>query len=353
MNPGDNPLHLLRALLRQCTYLPDPAARDYMHRHIVSRYRVYYPRPSRYPSSASLVHLERKLPPGRAERLVQTARDGVALLQRANSGYMSPLFKVLAMTYGRTGKRRYELLQPFLAPDIPTNQTVVASLSASLTTTTALQVPPKLAALIKSQAQQRRSDLVKPPIKQLEPRIPEKNIWRRPVAANRVRNLEKRWLKMVLERVMPPLPEEEWQSLRRLATGVSRWEGPVPRRTRVKGSGDEDEIPRPKVQSYNKLFDLGMFRSSNGPTEHPHNINARFMQRLWARVFTQCPRMSWNAMKNTCHFEWGLLGPASGTGIIELDDSQLAAFEGVDKHGRLLDPFQSVKASTSTTRLEH
>lgn len=36
-------LHIFRALLRQCTYLPDPAARQYMHRHIVSRFRDYHP----------------------------------------------------------------------------------------------------------------------------------------------------------------------------------------------------------------------------------------------------------------------------------------------------------------------
>ena len=339
MKPSNDPLHLLRALLRQCTYLPDPAAREYLHRHILSRYRAYCPRP---PARSAKLDIGNER--GRKEKLLQTARDGLAILLRANSGYKRALVKVLALTYGRTGKRRYELLSPLLVPDTPSNQTAVASLSASLATTTTLNVPPKLQALLKSQAQQNRAGFdMKLPIKQTQPVIPKKDIWRRPVAIKRVRNIEKRWLRMILERAMPPLPEEEWERLRRLATGELRWEGPVQRRATVEEVTEEVESLFPRGSSVLEELDEQMtFLQSKGHKDSSHRINQRFMRRLWAHIFTQCPLMRYDARKKTWVFEWGALGTDSGTDEAAAVNSQWDAFEGVGEDGKLRRQFQGV-----------
>jgi hypothetical protein len=359
MRPGgENPLHLLRALLRECTYLPDAAAREYFHKHILSRYRVYRPRSGRHAksfqprSSSAQLHNDfeedflRTPRYGRVreKNLNQTARDSLALLQRANSGHTRALTKVLALTYGRTGKRRYELLSPLLAPDTPSDQKAVASLSASLTSTITLQVPPKLEALVKSQIQQRHTDLEKAPIKPLKPRVPKTNIWRRPLPIERVRNIEKHWLQMVLERAMPPLPEEEWERLRRLANGEVRWEGAVQRRIRVPDTGDNDTTPNPERRTLLEDFNKKMLLSTRRPTDSAHYINARFMRRLWARIFPQCPVMRWNAIKESWYFEWGILRSSSGLG-----PAQLTAFDGVDEGGKVLHQPQVVKGSKLAT----
>lgn len=327
--PGDNPLHLLRALLRECTYLPDPAAREYMHKHIFSRYRVYCPRPSRYTPSTPNLPRNSALFLVRQLNLLQTAQDGLALLQRANNGHIRALTKVLGLTYGRTGKRRYELLQPLLAPDTPSDQKAVASLSASLTITAPLQVPPMLQALIKSQTHQKQTDLLKHPIKQTEPRVPRSNIWRRSVPIKRLRNIEKRWYQMILERIMPPLPKEEWERLRRLANGEMRWEGPVNRRARVPDTTEDYMTLDPERGSLIEDLDNAMYLRTRGPTDSPHRITGRLMRRLWAQIFPICPLMRWNAKRKSWYFQWGDIRPAPGS-------SQLTAFKGVDEDGRIL-----------------
>lgn len=359
MDPSEKFRHLLRALLRQCTYLPDPAARQYMHRHILSRYREYSPRPSRHDPSATPPSPILKVRPNRRMVLLRTAQDGLSLLDRANSGHLRSLTKVLAFTYGRTGKRRYELLHPLLAPETPSDQVAVASLSASLTTTTTLTVPPKLEALIKSHIHNKQMGLVKLPIKQIEPRIPATNIWRRSVPMNRVRNIEKRWLKMILERVMPPLPEEEWERLRDLANGTLRWEGPVHRRVRARQTEDTGEteeteetdgISNTEGESLLKDLDEAMVSRNRRATDF-HHINARFMKRLWASVFQQCPLMTWNAIRKTWHFEWGSLRTASFTGESAPDHSQWAAFQGVDEDGRVHRPKKGLGTLKEAKRL--
>src|SRR5437667_8780473 len=111
---SNNPIHLLRALLRQCRYLPDPLARTYVAQHIMSRYHVYHPpktpislrgstkesvRPNNFPPSSK-----------RQKKLLRDARKALSTLARANDGLVKPLTKVLLHAYGRIGKRRRQLL---------------------------------------------------------------------------------------------------------------------------------------------------------------------------------------------------------------------------------------------------
>lgn len=339
MTPGNNPIHLLRALLRQCTYLPDPAAREYLHRHILARYRDKCPRLRRPPQAGPPLCPKPEIPSAQKQRLLQTAQDGLALLQRANTGYMGALTKVLALTYGRTGKRRHELLSPLQAPDIPSDQTAVASLSASLTTTPTFNVPPRLEALVKSQIQQGHTDFVNPPLKQVAPRIPKQNIWRRPVPMKRVRNIQRNWLSMVLQRAMPPLPEEEWERLRRLANGDLKWEGPVPRRAKVEERREKDGSLYPNWGFDIEELDKRMAVPIKGFKDSPHKINGRLMRRLWARTFRQSPVMKWNTTKKSWYLEWGRLGSASGVRKLTPSIPQLAPFDGVDEDGMV--PHQS------------
>src|SRR5262249_20872833 len=106
-----NPLHIYRALLRECTYLPDPIARDYLRKHVISSFRAYIPsRPPKPPNAKPNL-----LTPERKTRALRRARHGLYTLQRANVGHTKSLLRVLCLSYGQTGARRHELLKPLLS----------------------------------------------------------------------------------------------------------------------------------------------------------------------------------------------------------------------------------------------
>ncbi|CAF9931033.1 MAG: hypothetical protein ALECFALPRED_004782 [Alectoria fallacina] len=324
--------HLFRALLRQCTYLPDPAARQYLHDHIVSRFRDYHPRStlpfsSRRHKSAALV--QQRLP-----SLLRTARRGLVFLRRANDGHVRHLGRILAMTYGRIGKRRHQLLKDLKIPDVPVDQAAVEKLSEP--GNQAVPHPSeKLMALIKSQARRRLSHFSRINTPHLEPEIPEVNSWGRPMPIKRVRNYKRRWYAEALDRIMPPLPEAEWDRLRLRASGQSPWEGPVARRKWAGGPDDEGQT---------HLVGERVKSPSTGTCSNPHKITSRYMRRLWEKISAQCPLMKPNAARksgwdvlwgevqghDTTHFT---LGPRGGGGY--------DMFGGVDESGRVLAQGQS------------
>ena len=251
---GIEPRHLLRALLRQCTYLPDAKARDFFHCYIVNRYRKYSPRQPNPPNGPTLTPIRRRM-------LVKEAFQGLRFLQRANDGHPDRLLRVLAMTYGRTGKMRRELMRtvvvskvPVKSDPSPTNEIALAQMSESMTkdyinsqlieslslnlsqrrkkprSRKSPVLGPQLTALVNSQKQLSESRFPKHNVKEVEPSIPEKNSWGRPMPQCRVANMKDRWYASLLDRVMPPLSEEDWNRLRDLALGRLPWEGPIKRR---------------------------------------------------------------------------------------------------------------------------
>ncbi|KAI5284020.1 hypothetical protein KEM54_001641, partial [Ascosphaera aggregata] len=94
---------VLRSLIREAAYLPDPIARNYMRSYIHESYHFHWPHV--IPNSSATPHgqivVERR------------ARQLLSVLRRANEGYIKPLEKVLLLSYGRLGRRRYELLEPY------------------------------------------------------------------------------------------------------------------------------------------------------------------------------------------------------------------------------------------------
>lgn len=320
-------LHVFRALLRQCTYLPDPAARQYMRGHIVSRFRDYHPCntlpvTSRRHKSAALV--QQRLP-----YLLRTARKGLVFLRRANDGHMRHLGRILAMTYGRVGKRRHQLLKDLKIPDIPIDQAAIAKLSEP--GNQAVPHPSeRLMALIRAQARRRltffsRSNTPSPKLE-----IPEENSWGRPMPIKRVRNFKRRWYAESLDRIMPPLPEAEWDRLRMRASGQLPWDGRVARRKWV-GTPDDE--------GHTHLVGERVRGSLKGHCSNPHKITTRYMRRLWEKISAQCPVMKPNtARKSGWDVLWGdirsrdttqfALGHKSGGGY--------DMFGGVDEKGRIV-----------------
>lgn len=323
---GASPLHLLRALLRECTYLPDSAARERMHKDVIARFRSQR-------SSSSLP---------RQTNLLQAARKALSLLRRANDGRTAALFKVLALTYGRTGKRRHILLQSVLEPDIPADHTAVAALSASAKPKTAeSEVSPRFQALLNSQADRPGLSLIKPAFKSARPAIPEMNAWRRPVPACRVRNIKKRWLHKMKDRAMPPLPKSEMERLRCLVHGELKWDGPVPRRAHARTSSSDRGDSTLDILVRSRIPARQVFPGRNTNSGNPHIITKRLMRRLWGRILTQCPSLIWNDRRKSWEVEWGIVRDSKDTEPADTAILELNLFDGVDDKGRLPSPGKS------------
>ena len=305
LQPPQVTLHLLRSLLRECTYLPDPAARVYAHSYILNRFREYCPRQH---------HRQARLPTdGRRSALLRQARKGLSLLIRANTGEFDALKRVLGLTYGRIGKRRHELLTYARAPGNLQNHDEVVALSAASSETMHRReyLDPKMKALIKAHTGRKEHIFWRPAIKSLAPKIPSTNIWGHPMPLKRKVNMEKRWYADVLDKISPPLPIHEWRRLRDLALGESEWSGPITRRG-------------------NSLQTLSISNVRN-----PHQLTARYMKRLWSKVFIQCPIMTWDNTKSQWRVRWGdVNGPRPYSVPERESDQRLMLFQGVDETGK-------------------
>jgi hypothetical protein len=360
---------LFRHLLREASYLPDPAAQAYIKKLVQLRFR------------------SRTKKGGDPNKSLQKARASLSILQRANQGEISPLQKVLHLTYGRTGPRRYELLRPLLKPDhgpvnMPTLKKemervkMVAPASWDITTVPVpaiFQVPPlrtkshsgdwveynlspafsKLKALAQSQ-KETNPPSTRTALKKDMYKMPALNIWERNMPRCRVRNMVHDWRASFLDRLLPPLPEQEWLRLQGLIQGTVPWGGCKPRHKRPVGKpdilsfADVEKFVRIEVAEHAYL-DAGMRTSEpdvpvgrqskihhlagHGPerrywestdswlaeaesiaefeeevlldelqlvrplkkkssANRGHTITLRFMIRQWTRVFEMCPLLT-------------------------------------------------------------
>lgn len=295
------PLHLLRALLRECTYLPDENARRYAHKRVLRSFCAHCP-PAR-------VHISTAV----QTRLLRRAGKELSFLRRANEGYLLPLTKVLLLTYGRVGARRHELLAPLLQQSVAQDKKALEELisKGDLDYGRNWSPPPAVTALMNSQAQHsgqideklRPQRILQKPLK-----IPETNIWGRPMPRCRVRNATRRWYSNVLQSIFPPLPEPEWRMLRSLAWGEHPWTGPVTRRRRPQQDLSSDDQPPLTAE----LLTEGPSKSQtftsfvNG---RPHKIRPRLMRKLWGYVLAHTPLMRWNPSEAKWRIAWSAAEP--------------------------------------------
>ncbi|KAL9041235.1 MAG: hypothetical protein Q9180_001411, partial [Flavoplaca navasiana] len=157
INDHQETILLYRALLRQCTYLPDSAARRYMWSHIVDRFHAYYTK-AKLPDGRTVIRKTKALDEKRLAEALKDARKSLKYLQRANDGHIQNLRTVLDMTYGRVGKRRRQLISKLQAPNPLVDDASVAILSAQISQSPNRKKEPELtdelSALLKSQIKQ-------------------------------------------------------------------------------------------------------------------------------------------------------------------------------------------------------
>lgn len=256
------------------------------------------------------------------------ARLAINLLKRANEGEPKPLLKVLNMAYGRVGKRRHELMAPLLirpaeedssaATGSPDDRLVYdqfgentlqhsseeeSGKEKSPSSETKAILPPALYQLLESQRLVDPPSKTRPNPRRLRPEIPALNSKMRPMPASRVKNLTKKWYADLLDRVLPPLPADEWYQLRDLAHGHGISKQPqrrkAPQDMKSIALRDDNALDM-VIMGGSRRVDKRVFGNHDA-----HTITRRYMQRMYAIVFRQCPVMEFDTETNKWCVTWG------------------------------------------------
>ncbi|RPB10612.1 hypothetical protein P167DRAFT_525646 [Morchella conica CCBAS932] len=261
---------LLRHLLRQASVLYDDVARIYITRYIVQRFRVNLTADS-----------------WRRTKLLKEGRRGLSILIRANAGDPKPLTKIMEMSYGRTGRRKHELLEPILKQDPEVEP-------EPLIPDEPRSKPPAISAALRVLLSSQHGRNI---TSKIVPKLPETNIWGRPLPIRRKVNMLHRHHSSLLTKVLPPLSEYHMERLERLVSGL---ENPKPPRRRAFTA-----LPLPEGTKV-------------------HNPTARFRKRIWKKILAQSSTLSLDGEKNRWIVKYSPLTEKPRVAVGKLED-----FEGL------------------------
>ncbi|KAF2787837.1 hypothetical protein K505DRAFT_353586 [Melanomma pulvis-pyrius CBS 109.77] len=373
-------IHLLRALLREASYIPDASARQYLGRYIVSRFRAYQPSQNATASidvQALEQHRHRAFKRRHASIIIERTRStqrqaqkGLNYLRRANQGELPCLRKILLLAYGRMGRRKYELLGDLLRPEIPVhdrNNAASADTPAPLhqlyysdkrflsffdapkkksATELTIEISdrhPRLKTVVKSQVQ--AGIAIGRDIKRPHLLTPIRNVWERPMPIKRARNNVKRWYAETMTRLLPPLPNDEWDRLHALTTGEKWIEFAKPRTRAIELQSE----PRNEDAQWRAFIHqaLALDKPSKADrqwgNQRPHNITTRFMRRLYAKILALSCKLEWNEDRSKWYAVWGNKPTKLQIYSAAVDG---ALFAGVDAKGQLLQRPPRVRRAT-------
>lgn len=325
---GVHSRHTLRGILRECTYFPDRFAADWFRNHALSRFREYKGLSSKDDRDAKLQE--------RLQTLRRKSRQALYQLQKANEGDRKMMLKALSMAYGRVGRRRRELIASFLSVGGQSNRLEAVSDTANdrpekggsqqsvlledgqngqdssaapqgVTKGSGSQsvksqvkdfvrnLPPLLLELAESQIAASPPAISRKTPRRLGIDIPELNSWHKPMPKARVDNKLKKWYAYLLSTMQPPLPGREWRRLRDLALGVTTPELPIKRRTNL----------TPPPSALELVVMRGKAPESVFRKDHAHKVTPRYMSRIYAEVFSECPLMVYDSASLKWNITWG------------------------------------------------
>ncbi|EUC41820.1 hypothetical protein COCMIDRAFT_105176 [Bipolaris oryzae ATCC 44560] len=371
------PLHMLRALLREASYLPDATARTYFGRYIVTCFKAHQPShksPATGPatSSATCLATDAATPSpthARVPRLLRKARKGLTLLRRANQGDMACLQKVLFLAYGRVGRRKHTLLAPLLRPD------AIMDGGKLPLSTAAADVPPaplhqlyysssrclglfaapvliskthcsiaisdrfsRLRALIKSQ--HKKGLAIHRELKGQLLKTPIHNVWGRPMPIRRARNNVRRWYAETMTRILPPLPAQEWDKMHAMMLGHQPIGLVKPRAKSSLPTGTgPDSVATSETLFASTLHEAMMLskpsRADRPAGMHrPHAITPKFMRRLYTKILTLCCKLEYHEETKRWTAIWGEPSKTIKPKLYAAPTDQ-HLFAGVDAKGHL------------------
>lgn len=366
------PVHLLRALLREASYLPDALARTYFRQYIVNRFKAYQPKQNAT-ASFDLQAVERyrhrsfkrrqiAIIHERTRPLLRKGQKGLNFLRRANLGEILCLRKVLFFTYGRIGRRKYTLLENLLRPDpVVGNEAVPAVPDASLAPLQELYHSNKrylqyfsapkasskthytigisdrysrLRSVIQTQHQ--KGVALNKQLKNSSLKTPINNVWERPMPIKRARNNVKRWYAETMTRLLPPLPNHEWDNMHAMIVG-EKWVSLTKRRTPssiMESASSQDEERFADIMKAGIALDKPSQADMPAGIRRPHNITTKFMRRLYTKILMLCCKLEYDNEQRRWKAIWGtpMMAISPKLCLANMDDS---LFAGVDATGRL------------------
>ncbi|CBF71310.1 uncharacterized protein ANIA_06716 [Aspergillus nidulans FGSC A4] len=325
--------NLLRSLLRECSYLPDPIARSACHEQVILRFRRYHVDPKKHDEDIERLKTARR----------EVAKKSLSVLRRANEGFTKPLEKVLKFAYGRSGRRRAELLNKLLQDHGAVNSDDVNALIAAADQFEKKWVAPRVATdLLRSQIDNPYVSQISDrtiPIKGDKPPGDMKNAWGRRMPLKRGAHYRRRWYKMVLDALLPPLPDSQLKVLEGLMSGAIPWSPPKRRSQKHTTSpADASDLDSKGAMIQTVLTDgppkEGTFAAYK--SGRPHNITRRFMFRLWKRISCLVPRHRWDAESKKHIFEWDTASVPPDIAVSAKEDSSLKILGGSDTESKTL-----------------
>ncbi|KAK3985948.1 hypothetical protein QBC44DRAFT_334159 [Cladorrhinum sp. PSN332] len=296
--PPTTTLQIYRHLLRESSYLPS-VVRPFIDAHIKSRFQ------------------RNKKDPLHVSAQTNNAQRGLRYLRAANAGDIPRMTRILLFAFGRIGPRRRELLDKAIQRPPPQNTEELAAKIKETTDVSSDDRPPDwldnwdtkvLQSLARVQMMTSPPNLPRPAITSamvsLNNVAPETNSWGEAWNPKTYRTKLKKFWKNLANRILPPLPKEEWETLRLLSQGLfteAGWKVPA-RRTPV----GEPYKPEWKwhlyaTQSAAKVDRASSRRSKlltgvkddNTPTGEPNPLNRhRFTPRVWKRLMLNIWRLS-------------------------------------------------------------
>ena len=325
-----NPLHLLRAILRECSYLPDPAARSYMHKYSFHQFRRNCPKHG----GTGNKYLDRRVSLPKKVALFQRGRKHLSMLRRANEGYLKPLEKVLLITYGRVGKRRRQLLRNMLVSDIPQTHKDLENIVDVQKYSRQWRPSSLFRALAQSQMANKgrfdRSIRGRQNFLTQAEAVPAKNAWGRPMPQRRVRNLTHKWYVKVADNIFPPLPEIEWKRLQQLALRPPAQSQLPKRRKKVGDWGEKRDSALSEdvlLKGPQKGQTFAMLAKGR-----PHKITPRILSSIWAKIFAHVPHIVWDGQRWLV--TWSKIGPKKKALAKATDEQSDLLFGSLDNHSQ-------------------
>ncbi|KAF1850804.1 uncharacterized protein K460DRAFT_22360 [Cucurbitaria berberidis CBS 394.84] len=364
-------IHLLRALLREASYLPDAAARGYFRQYIVNRYKAYQPRHNATASfdvqavekyrHRSFKRRQVAIINERTRPLLRKGQKGLNFLRRANQGELPCLQKVLFFAYGRIGRRKYALLESLLKPDpfmdgdagpLPdveepaplqklyySNKRYLQYFDAPRPTIKkrlTIDISDRysrLRTVLKSQHQQGIS--IHRELKGPAFITPINNVWERSMPIKRAINNVRRWYAETMTRLLPPLPNDEWDNMhamilkeRHISFAKQRKPGLA---LHPESVSDEERFATSVEQGL--ALDRPSRADKPAGMHRPHTINAKFMRRLYTKILTLCCKLEYDYEHKSWRAIWG--DPMNRISpkiyAVPIDES---LFAGVDARGQ-------------------
>ncbi|KAI0114350.1 hypothetical protein GGR51DRAFT_441222 [Nemania sp. FL0031] len=360
----NTPLHLYRHLLRESTYLP-PLCRPWIASRIQQRFRDCR---SKNPAS-----------------YVKQAHASLRYLRSANAGHISRLEHLCLLATGRIGKRRRILATSQLSHRPPADTAelersrveAVLETSRSDRTTDALNTPDAANAIVspshrhdwldnwsldmittlaQSQAKHQGNNWPKAMRRGLDTTkvTSGTNCFGRPYGPRLVRNKLKRHWAAVLNSLLPPLPQGEWDHLASLVKGDANVNELIipPRRPVAQPLQHSDPDLANSQWDWSqhvlqpaRVIERGSARrwksltgeEDQDPRGHGRPIGLRVMgprrlQRVYGRIWAMSPVMKKQPGKEKWSVSWG----EPEQRISAPSTSDLVFFQGVTNNGKVL-----------------